>query len=426
MAAALDMKRMVLGMILVLFLPFEVGAEKITLGPFRTLDSGDYAVTFESSRISEDQMKKLVLISPYLSSYYKGKTLVFSPSLELCVDDDPAYLDCGTRNIRAPNFYKNAQVNLKAGRQALQFLEGLEYPEELELVVSYLRRSLSFSLWLEETRYEFYESSNADILKRKWGDIDPLMVCTATLKEIENATSQLQKYNLAKYKWHSCLNNVFRERLGQYPLESWNQFITTYGIEEWPYVERLLRRAKQYEDEKEYDMAISLYKRIATEYPNDMHEDGIQSVKYSDLSRDRIHVLTCRERRGLDASTDTPKEIASLVKAAWVESDKEKLTTLASCDFKVGPVESDNIFSIMPERVVTVLFQELRNRDLQIGNPKEVFESLWMLAVYNTSNTERHEFLFQRIGDKWIWTAFATSSNSILRALHSANQLSNQ
>src|SRR5438132_3753122 len=174
---------------LALLCPIETEAGKISLGPFRTLD-GEYEVTFDPATISEERMKKFVQLSPSLS--LMGYAL--APQLELCISSDPKYLDCGTRDWRAINFYKNAQVNLDQGRRALEFLSSLKYPKELNGVVRYLTASLSVSLWLEETRYEFYKSWDTNILKRKYEEIDPSQVCSTVLKEIETATSKQEKY----------------------------------------------------------------------------------------------------------------------------------------------------------------------------------------------------------------------------------------
>ncbi len=105
-------------------------AKQVTLGPYDTAD-GKYDVTFDTSRIPEEQMKQFVLLSPALSP----SDYMFAPSLELCITRDPRYRDCGSRKLDSPNFFSNAEVNLDRGREVLQFLSTLSFPKELQKVV---------------------------------------------------------------------------------------------------------------------------------------------------------------------------------------------------------------------------------------------------------------------------------------------------
>jgi len=164
-------------------------AKQVTLGPYDTAD-GKYDVTFDTSRIPEEQMKQFVLLSPALSP----SDYMFAPSLELCITRDPRYRDCGSRKLDSPNFFSNAEVNLDRGREALQFLSTLSFPKELQKVVRYHKDSLSFSLWIQETRYQFFKTLDSNLLKRQSHGIDPTRLCNSILKKIEHASTQSEKY----------------------------------------------------------------------------------------------------------------------------------------------------------------------------------------------------------------------------------------
>ena len=216
--------------ILLLLISRDAKGETITLSsPGMTMEPSLYKLTFDSSIISEEQMKELVVFSPNDSF---GSDDFSAPSLELCVKDKPEYFDCGTRDLNAVNFYKNAQVNLNKGRKTLDLLKSIKYPKELGAIVNYFEKSLSFSLWLNEKRFDFYQSWDIDILKGKYEDLDPSVLCPEALNRIESTDDNYKKYKMTLYEWYNCLNRIFRKHLGEYPLEAWEQFLATYGIKE--------------------------------------------------------------------------------------------------------------------------------------------------------------------------------------------------
>ena len=145
-----------------------------------TIETSIYKLTFESSILSEEQMKEIVIFSPH---YYLGTDYFLATSLELCIKGDPEYFDCGTRDLNAVNFYKNAQVNLNKGRKNLDVLKSVKYPKELNTVIDYFKSSLSFDLWLNQIRFDFYQSWDMNILKRKYEDLDPSVLCPEALKK---------------------------------------------------------------------------------------------------------------------------------------------------------------------------------------------------------------------------------------------------
>ena len=216
--------------IILLLISRNAKGETITLSfPGMTMEPSTYKLTFDSSIISEKQMKEIVIFSP---DYYLGTDYFLVSSLELCVTGEPEYLDCGTRDLNASNFYKNAQVNISRGKKKLDLLKGIRYPKELSAVVDYFNKSLAFGFWLNQTRLDFYESWDTNILMRKHEGFDPSVLCSESLKEIDSAKNNYIKYRLALYKWYNCLNHVFRKSLGEYPFKAWEQFLATYSIKE--------------------------------------------------------------------------------------------------------------------------------------------------------------------------------------------------
>jgi hypothetical protein len=216
-----------LALLAVLAVPPGTDAQVRTVS-FTTL-LGEYTVVFDAARLPEEDLRALIMLSPHLHGW---SSLALAPRLERCLVDDPAYRDCGTRTPTAPHFQWNARLNLDRGAEALRALERLRYPRELEAVVAYSRRSLTFSLWLEATKFAYLETGDAAVLARGYDGLEPARLCGSALEEIGRASDVETRYHLVTYKWHNCLNDAFRGRLGPYPRDAWERFLTAHAIRE--------------------------------------------------------------------------------------------------------------------------------------------------------------------------------------------------
>ena len=213
--------------LLVLALAGAVAAAPATLR-FRTL-LGDYTLAFDTAVIGEEAMRALAPLSPHLHGW---ESWLVAPPLERCVDTDPAYASCGARSLGSANFERNARVNLERGARLLETLRRLRAPRELAPVVEYARRSLAWSLWLEQTKLEFYRTWDAGVLRRPYEGLDPGAPCGAVLEAFERAPGHEAKYRLVTYRWHNCANDAYRLRLGDYPLDAWEAFLRAHGVHE--------------------------------------------------------------------------------------------------------------------------------------------------------------------------------------------------
>ena len=219
--------RALLGLLALLSLPAVAGAAQQRL-VFPTL-LGEYQLAFDDSRTSEADVRALVVLSPHLAGW---TSLAVAPRLERCVVGDPAYLDCRTRSPQSANFLWNARVNLDRGGAALTQLRSLRTPSELEPVVTWLQRSLTFSLWLEETKLEFFRSGDVAVLRRRYEDVDPGRDCGGVIDDIARAGSPDGQFDLVVLRWHNCVNNQYRGKLGEYPMPAWKRFLTAWRINE--------------------------------------------------------------------------------------------------------------------------------------------------------------------------------------------------
>jgi hypothetical protein len=221
------MRRVLLAVLALLAVPTFAGADPQRL-VFPTL-LGEYQLAFDDKRTPESEVRALVILSPHLAGW---TSLAVAPRLERCEVGDPAYLDCRTRSPQSPSFLWNARVNLERGGAALNQLRGLRPPPELEPVVTWLQRSLTFSLWLEETKLEFFRTGDVAVLRRRYEDVDPARECGSVIDDVARAASPDAQFDLVVLRWHNCVNNQFRRRLGAYPMPAWKRFLSAWRINE--------------------------------------------------------------------------------------------------------------------------------------------------------------------------------------------------
>jgi hypothetical protein len=224
---------------LMLALPLAAAAEQQQI-VFPTL-LGEYQLVFDDRRAPEADVRALMVLSPHLAGW---TSLAVAPRLERCVVDDPAYLACGSRSPQSHTFLWNARVNLERGTAALAQLRGLRVPPELEPVSQWLQRSLAFSLWLEETKLEFFRGGDVAVLRRPYEDLDTGRACSAAVSDIARASSPDAQFDLVVLPWHNCVNHQFRRRLGEYPMSAWRRFLSAWKITE-RLVESLPREAER-------------------------------------------------------------------------------------------------------------------------------------------------------------------------------------
>ena len=191
---------------LVLALPLSASAAHQTMVLPTLL--GEYHLTYDNRKVNEADLKPLVILSPHLAGW---NSIAVTPRLERCVVGESEYMDCRDRSVRSPTFLWNARVNLKRGVTTLDNLRAMRAPVELDPVVTWLQSSLAFSLWLEETKLEFYQTGDVNVLRRRYGEFDPSRGCETALASVERGASATgAQYDMLVLPWHNCVNDHFR------------------------------------------------------------------------------------------------------------------------------------------------------------------------------------------------------------------------
>jgi len=205
-------------------------------------------ISFDPSVISEAKLRQLILLSPFIVTYLnsipardfsaagarKGtevdKSFIALP-LELCMAGDSAYSHCEDNGISGPNLLRNAKVNLEKGKRGLAWLARLDYPAELTPVVTFLEKSLERSVWVEETRFEYYSTWDENALKKTHTGIDPESSCPGIFSQLQTASKE-EKYRIVRFDWANCIVKTIDRQLGPYPSGAWNAFLKAYRITE--------------------------------------------------------------------------------------------------------------------------------------------------------------------------------------------------
>ncbi len=206
-------------------------------------DTDRYRLTFDDRRIPMDEMKRIAWLSPYMppdvpspfemASSYDGatdhweKTIGVRP-LERCM---PGYAECHHPVLNAA-FFENASRNLEIGRKQEEALRDEALPRVLEPVRAYLLGTLRFFLGIEQARYEFLKTNNADALRSFLCKYCP---CGEAEGDLIARASRLEGTRKREFTGHTLYNHVLdcqRAHDPGYPLASWKAFIAQFGIKE--------------------------------------------------------------------------------------------------------------------------------------------------------------------------------------------------
>lgn len=188
----------------------------------------DY-ISYDTGRIQRNELLRWVQLSPNVDdiNYY-----LVPEWLELCIDKAPEYSPCGSRDLRDPNFFRNAEVNLEKIRNRIRLLEDGAYPPELQPVLGYFVAIQKTFLQAEEHRLTFLKTWDVAVLSGTVGNIDINQSCPAILEQLRQTTDKQTAYKLAQHDLRNCINSTFRKSSAEYPQSTWEQFLNKYSLRE--------------------------------------------------------------------------------------------------------------------------------------------------------------------------------------------------
>jgi hypothetical protein len=212
-------------------------------------DEYHYTASFDPTRISESRLHELLIFSPhgldgpwrmggeelqtsFAETPQTVKKSVVPLPLELCIAGNPDYRACGARDISDPNFFENAEVNLRRNEQSLQALNQVDVPPELRGIAAEFADSLRFFTAVERNRLEYLRTGDVEILSAKIGEIDPLRDCAGQIAGLRHANTLQERYKQSRFSWYNCVNAAWERSSPVYPQEAWSSFLRDYDIRE--------------------------------------------------------------------------------------------------------------------------------------------------------------------------------------------------
>lgn len=208
-------------------------------GTIRIPLAGDVdKVTFDSSKVSPDDVRRWMQLSPNVGNY---NAYLIPENLDMCFADDARYQGCvaaGAGEEYHVNFH-NAQLNIERIRRRISELEPSRYPAGLFEIVSYVGRIQSFGLWRNEQTFSFLKTEDTSALETPFEELDSKSICGSVLNSIRNAKNRSEASHLARFEWSNCVTGAEMKRVGPYPQKAWEDFLAANFIREYVIREKI-------------------------------------------------------------------------------------------------------------------------------------------------------------------------------------------
>jgi hypothetical protein len=201
--------------------------------------AGDVAkVTFDSSKVSPDDVGRWMQLSPNVGNYNE---YLIPENLDVCFADDARYQGCvaGRAGEEHRVNFHNAQLNIERIRRRISELETTRYPAGLFEIVSYVRKIQSFGLWRDEQIFSFLKTEDTSALEIPFEELDPKSICSPVLNSIRNAKNRSEASHLARFEWSNCVTDAEMKRVSPYPQKAWQDFLAANFIKEYVIREKI-------------------------------------------------------------------------------------------------------------------------------------------------------------------------------------------
>ena len=186
---------------------------------------GTFTFIFDPAKVSAQTLREVALLSP--EGPHAGLALAWP--VETCSNDHPQYLPCGDKTPAAPNFLRNAEVNVARNTKRAGEIEALRPPPELQSIKTYLLRLANFSAGFERGRLEFARSGDLTNLIAVTQSIAGTS-CDEVIGGIAGMESRVTQWAEIRDKAWNCAMSAFRKRFGEYPDSAWYSFLESRNV----------------------------------------------------------------------------------------------------------------------------------------------------------------------------------------------------
>lgn len=190
------------------------------------MGNGTLVVTFDPKKISEADVRAAAALSPHAPHG------VITDSLSSCRDQAGALTACGSKphTPAKPEFFRDADTTVKLNRARVKELADQKVAKQLEPAKEWLRRQAAFFAGLEERKLAYFRSWKSADLAGTIEGIDGTKECAGAIAKLDAAKTHDQKFQLAQYDWHNCMNERGHAVMGEFPEAPWKAFLKVTGV----------------------------------------------------------------------------------------------------------------------------------------------------------------------------------------------------
>lgn len=184
--------------------------------------AGELELVYDSSTITATELAAAVELSPW------GLPDGHAPySIERCLPQDNRYVDCGSRDIDAPGYLTNGEINMQRNQAALDQVRAQKVVPAMQPALDWKIRSMTFYIALEEHRLAFLRTHDPTILRRPIEGVDPMKSCATAVQKILDLPYGKEQSQALRIDWQSCMNAATGDRFSAVPKEPWLNLLKT-------------------------------------------------------------------------------------------------------------------------------------------------------------------------------------------------------
>lgn len=182
----------------------------------------------------DDELVDVPALQRYIVIHPRGYDSNYRviPGISLCIEGQPGYKPCGTRDIYAEHYVDNAAYNLDLAKERLVYLDGLKEFPELQPLVDYFRSSLRFELWRYQRLVAYYRSWNPFQLEHDYATLPVVNETKDILNALKKTKDTESRWRLSSHEWANAVNRLYRNQEGPVPKDVWMRFIGEQQIVE--------------------------------------------------------------------------------------------------------------------------------------------------------------------------------------------------
>ncbi len=186
-----------------------------------------WIVSYDASKIPWSEAFEIAKLSPEMNHAFYTVS-----NVQTCIADLKEYAPCGTRDLRDPNFFKNAQVNIRKQDDEISALAQKRFPGPLATVRDFILKRQKFWRWSNATVVAYLRNREIGVLEGGWPEDPGRCDSRAIVERIRRATSEEERFDLVNVDWANCQNSGHLNLVvaDAYPKDAWEKGVAETGV----------------------------------------------------------------------------------------------------------------------------------------------------------------------------------------------------